>query len=287
MNADLLFQLKALLLGLIEGLTEFIPVSSTAHLLILGQWLDFSSGDAKVFEVVIQFGSILAVIFLFRVRLWQLLRGVLTGNQQEIVFCRNLLIAFLPAVLVGLVVISAIKTLYHWPWVFVVTLSLGGALMLWVERRPAYSKKSPPAYAHQTATNQHATAHALEQITWKQALFVGCAQCLAMIPGTSRSGATIIGGMLAGIERKTATEFSFFLAMPTMLAATVYDLYKHGASLSTDQIQAIFLGFIAAFLSALFVVKAVLRFVSRHTYRPFAWYRIALAAVLAGWLLMQ
>jgi len=204
MNADLLFQLKALLLGLVEGLTEFIPVSSTAHLLILGQWLDFSSGDAKVFEVVIQFGSILAVIFLFRARLWQLLRGVLTGNQEEICFCRNLLIAFLPAVLVGLVVISAVKALYHWPWVFVVTLSLGGGLMLWVERKPAYAKNTQDAQshdAHQTATNQHATAHTLEQITWKQALAVGCAQCLAMIPGTSRSGATIIGGMLAGIER--------------------------------------------------------------------------------------
>jgi len=290
-NAELLFQLKALLLGMIEGLTEFIPISSTAHLLILGQWLGFPSDQHKVFEVVIQFGSILAVVWLFRARLWQLLRGVLTGQRQERLFCRNLLIAFMPAVLVGLLVISAIKTLYNWPWVFVATLGLGGVLMLWVERKPAWAKTSgqtpsKQAPGNQTAVNQHATAHTLEQITWQQALAVGCAQCLAMIPGTSRSGATIIGGMLAGIERKTATEFSFFLAMPTMLAATVYDLYKHGATLTGDQMQAIALGFVAAFFSALLIVRAVLRFVSRHTYRPFAWYRIGLAAVLAGWLWM-
>jgi len=284
---DLLFQLKALLLGVVEGLTEFIPISSTAHLLILGRWLSFSSGDAKVFEVVIQFGSILAVIWLFRARLWQLLRGVLTGQRQEVLFCRNLLIAFLPAVVVGVAVIGFIKTLYGWPWVFVVTLSAGGVLMLWVERRPRHGQTGGGQNSDgKTVTNQRATAHALEQISWKQALAVGCAQCLAMVPGTSRSGATIIGGMLAGIERKTATEFSFFLAMPTMLAATVYDLYKHGASLSFEQTQAIALGFVAAFFSALFIVRTVLRFVSRHTYRPFAWYRIGLAAVLAGWLMV-
>jgi len=270
----LLFQLKALLLGLVEGLTEFIPVSSTAHLLILGQWLDFSSGQDKVFEVVIQFGSILAVIWLFRARLWQLLRGVLGRQPAELAFCRNLLIAFLPAVVVGMAVIGLIKTLYHWPWVFVVTLGLGGLLMLWVERRPGHAQKQGASI-----TNQRATAHGLEEITWKQALAVGCAQCLAMVPGTSRSGATIIGGMLAGIERKTAT------AMPTMLAATVYDLYKHSSGLSGDQIEAIALGFVAAFVSALLIVRAVLRWISRHTYRPFAWYRLALALVLAGWLL--
>ncbi|HUH39626.1 MAG TPA: undecaprenyl-diphosphate phosphatase, partial [Castellaniella sp.] len=137
----------------------------------------------------------------------------------------------------------------------------------------------------ETEVSQHASAHALEQITWKQALAVGCAQVLAMVPGTSRSGATIIGGMLAGIDRRTATEFSFFLAMPTMLAATVYDLYKHGAALNQGQALAIVVGFLAAFFSALILVRMVLAFVSRRTYRPFAWYRIGLACVVAVWVL--
>jgi len=141
--------------------------------------------------------------------------------------------------------------------------------------------------ADETVATRNATAHSLEEITWKQALVVGFAQCLAMVPGTSRSGATIISGMLAGIHRKTATEFSFFLAMPTMLAATVYDMYRNSAVLTQTELTAIVVGFIAAFLSALVVVKAVLNFVSRHTYRPFAWYRIALGLVVMAWLLAR
>ena len=283
MEVTAVYYLKALFLGILEGLTEFIPVSSTAHLLIVGDWLNFSSGNYKVFEVVIQFGSVLAVIWLYRQRIWQLVHGVFTGDRQELLFCRNLLIAFLPAVIVGVMIIEYIKTvLYNQPMVFVFTLVVGGLIMLWVERRPGFAKNS-----QETVSAQHATAHSLEDISWKQALAVGLAQCLAMVPGTSRSGATIIGGMLAGIQRKTATEFSFFLAMPTMLGATVYDLYKHGAMLSSDQLGAIGVGFVAAFISALIVVRAVLRFVSKRTYRPFAWYRIALGGVLLIWLLAR
>ncbi len=283
MEATAVYYLKALILGVLEGLTEFIPVSSTAHLLIVGEWLNFSSDDHKVFEVVIQFGSILAVIWLFRQRLWQLVHGVFTGKRDELLFCRNLLIAFMPAVVVGMLIIQYIKqVLYNQPMVFVFTLVIGGLIMLWVERRPGYAKDS-----NETVSGQRATAHRLEEISWRQALAVGLAQCLAMVPGTSRSGATIIGGMMAGIQRKTATEFSFFLAMPTMLAATVYDLYKHGSALSSDQAGAIAIGFVAAFLSALVVVRAVLRFVSKRTYRPFAWYRIALGGVLLIWLLAR
>lgn len=281
------FYLKALFLGLVEGFTEFIPVSSTAHLLILGDWINFSSGDGKVYEVVIQFGSILAVMWIFRARLWQLFRGVLSGERSEVMFARNLAIAFLPAAVVGALAIGFIKSLFHNPGVFVVTLVLGGLLMLWVERKPQYSKNVGEENADETVASQHATAHTLEEISWKQALVVGFAQCVAMVPGTSRSGATIIGGMLAGIQRKTATEFSFFLAMPTMLAATVYDFYKHGSVLSDQQLVAIVIGFIAAFVSALFVVRAVLSFVSRHTYRPFAWYRIGLGAVVLAWLYLR
>uniref|UniRef100_UPI00333EC19B undecaprenyl-diphosphate phosphatase n=1 Tax=Castellaniella defragrans TaxID=75697 RepID=UPI00333EC19B len=277
------FLLQALFLGLVEGITEFIPVSSTAHLLLVGDWIGFSSGNDKVFEVVIQFGSILAVIWVFRERLLRLLRGFLGGDLQERRFVRNLVIAFLPAAVIGALGIRYVKALFHHPGVFAITLALGGLLMLWVERRPRYAKR--PGDPGETEVSQYASAHALEQISWKQALVVGCAQVIAMVPGTSRSGATIIGGMLAGIDRRTATEFSFFLAMPTMLAATVYDLYKHGAALDGTQTLAIAVGFFGAFFSALVLVRAVLAFVSRRTYRPFAWYRIGLALVVAFWVL--
>lgn len=281
-----LYLLKAALLGIIEGFTEFIPVSSTAHLLLLVEWISFPSDSNKVFEVVIQFGSILAVIWLFRARVWQLIKGTISGDHVERMFARNLIIAFLPAAVIGAMAIQFIKTLFHNPLIFVFTLIIGGFIMLWVERKPAYAKQHPEAKLDDgvTATSERATSYTLETITWKQALVVGFAQCIAMVPGTSRSGATIVGGMLAGIHRKTATEFSFFLAMPTMMAATVYDLYRNGGALSTDQTWAIVVGFVTAFFSALFLVKAVLRFVSKHTYRPFAWYRIALGMVVLVWL---
>ncbi len=298
MTDNIWFMCKALLLGLIEGFTEFIPVSSTAHLLLIGDWINFSSSSDKVFEVVIQFGSILAVMWIFRARLWQLIQGVLSGQRSEVLFLRNLFIAFLPAAVIGAVMIKFIKALFHNPGVFVVTLIVGGLIMLWVERKPQYAK-NPNGYgegdggavlavgADDSMASQRATARSLEEISWKQALVVGFAQCLAMVPGTSRSGATIISGMIAGIQRKTATEFSFFLAMPTMLAATVYDLYRNSAALSDTEMTAIILGFCAAFVSALVVVRAVLQFVSKRTYRPFAWYRIALGLVVMLWLVLR
>lgn len=290
MTESTLFMLKALFLGIVEGFTEFIPVSSTAHLLLIGDWINFSSGNDKVFEVVIQFGSILAVIWIFRQRLWTLISGTLRGVPSEVIFTRNLLIAFLPAAVIGALFISYIKALFHNPAIFVVMLVGGGLIMLWVERKPQYAKhgiQSAGSDAADSVASQHATAFTLEQITWKQALVVGFAQCLAMIPGTSRSGATIISGMIAGVQRKTATEFSFFLAMPTMLAATVYDLYRNAGALDNSQIGAIVVGFVAAFISALVLVRAVLRFISRRTYRPFAWYRIVLGLVVMLWLIYR
>lgn len=294
MTESTLYMLKALFLGLIEGFTEFIPVSSTAHLLLMGEWINFDSGSNKVYEVVIQFGSILAVIWIFRWRLWQLVYGTFRGQKTEVAFARNLIVAFLPAAVIGALTIQYIKMMFHHPAIFVVTLILGGLIMLWVERKPHMGKAaevgSPEnkagAVAKTGGVGQPVT-FALEDITWKQALAVGFAQCLAMIPGTSRSGATIIGAMLAGVQRKTATEFSFFLAMPTMLAATVYDLYKHGAVLTDEQTWGIVVGFVAAFFSALVLVKAVLYWVAKHTYRPFAWYRIALGFVVLLWLLLR
>lgn len=262
--------LKAFVLGVVEGLTEFLPVSSTGHLILVGKWIDFASSEAKVFEVVIQLGSILAVMWIFRHRLYQLIVGTLLLKPLEVSFTRNLLIAFLPAAVVGAIFIKQIKALFFHPGVVVVTLVVGGLIMLWVERRP--KPDGQPAF--------NVTANTLEEITWKQALIVGLAQCLAMIPGTSRSGSTIIGGMMAGIQRKTATEFSFFLAMPTMLAAAVYDTWKNAAALTQQDTLAILVGFVTAFVSALIVVKAVLAFISRHTYRVFAWYRIVLGLVV-------
>lgn len=292
MTENTWFMLKALFLGLVEGFTEFIPVSSTAHLLLIGDWINFSSSSDKVFEVVIQFGSILAVMWIFRARLWQLIHGTFTGVRSEVMFTRNLIIAFLPAAIIGALMIKYIKALFHNPAVFVFTLVVGGLIMLWVERKPQYAKHvdgqpAQPAATDDSVASQRATAYSLEAITWKQALVVGFAQCLAMVPGTSRSGATIISGMIAGIQRKTATEFSFFLAMPTMLAATVYDLYRNADALNQTELQAIAVGFVAAFVSALVVVRAVLRFVSKRTYRPFAWYRIALGMVVLAWLVWR
>lgn len=281
MTDTTLYFIKAFFLGILEGLTEFIPVSSTGHLILFGDWIHFESSSGKVFEVVIQFGSILAVMWIFRARLWQLIHGTFTGVRSEMLFTRNLLVAFLPAAVIGAIFIKAIKNLFYHPAVIGVTLVLGGLIMLYVERKAHNTPSTAPhPAADDTAAEVHATAHTLEQITWKQALGVGCAQCIAMIPGVSRSGSTIIGGMIAGIQRKTATEFSFFLAMPTMLGAAVYDSYRNMSVLSQHDVMGIVVGFVAAFLSALVVVRAVLRFVSNHTYRVFAWYRIALGIVV-------
>jgi len=279
-----LYLIKAFFLGIIEGLTEFIPVSSTGHLIIIGDWINFTSSSGKVFEVVIQLGSILAVMWVFRARLWQLIRGTLTGVSTEVAFTRNLLLAFLPAAVIGAVFIKTIKQVFYHPGVVAVTLVLGGLIMLWVERKTHHTPGDVPGAADDSASDERATARTLEQITWKQAIGVGVAQCVAMIPGVSRSGSTIIGGMIAGIQRKTATEFSFFLAMPTMLGAAAYDMYRNIDLLSSHDLSAIAVGFIAAFLSALVVVRAVLRFVANHTYRVFAWYRIALGIVVAIWI---
>lgn len=284
MTDSTLYLIKAFFLGIIEGLTEFIPVSSTGHLILVGDLINFESGAGKVFEVVIQLGAILAVMWIFRARLWQLIHGTLTGVRQEVLFTRNLLLAFLPAAVIGAIFIKTIKSVFYHPGVVAVTLVLGGLIMLYVERRTRQTPGDAPGASDDTASDQRATAHSLEEITWKQALGVGAAQCLAMIPGTSRSGATIIGGMIAGIQRKTATEFSFFLAMPTMLGAAVYDLYRNYDLLTSQELSGIAMGFVASFLSALFIVRAVLRFVANHTYRGFAWYRIALGLVVAVWL---
>ncbi|WP_432785006.1 Undecaprenyl-diphosphatase [Oligella sp. MSHR50489EDL] len=277
---DIIYLLKAAFIGIIEGLSEFLPISSTAHLIIWGDWINFNSGDVKVYEIVIQFGSILAVIWIYRHFLLELMSGLLRRDKKYLLVTRNLILAFMPAAVIGLLIIDQVTKLLDGKFfVYVFTLIVGGLVMLWVESRPHMSK------ANQLVDENAPPGEGLSSITWKQALVVGFAQCLAMVPGTSRSGATIISGMIAGIPRRAATEFSFFLAMPTMLAATVLSLYKYGNQLSSENLSAIVVGFIFAFLSALVLVRAILRFVSKFSYKPFAIYRIIFGAVVGLWAL--
>lgn len=280
MSSDFLYLLKAALLGIVEGVTEFLPISSTAHLLILGDWINFDAGQDKVYEIVIQLGSILAIIWLYREKLCSIASGCVCARKPDLLFTRNILLSFLPAAVIGVIFIKQIKRLLNDQFiVYSITLILGGLIMMWVESRPQYSKRIKSEDNLNSLQTQ-----SIEEISIAQALIVGFAQCLAMIPGTSRSGASIIAGMLAGIERKVATEFSFFLAIPTMLGATALSIYKYGHLLSQSNIVAVIIGFVTAFFSALFVVRGLLRFVSKHSYIPFAWYRLVLGAIVAMWV---
>ena len=258
--------IKALLLGIIEGLTEFIPVSSTGHLIVASSLLDFTDERAKVFAIAIQFGAILAVCWAQREKLETVARGLFSDEVSQR-FVRNVLVAFMPAVVIGLLLHSTIKTYLFSPLTVAAALVVGGLLILWVESRP-----------------HHPRVKDIDQLDWKDALKVGFAQTIAMFPGVSRSGATIMGGMMLGLSRETATRFSFFLAIPTMFAATVYDLYKNWQLLSAADIPLFATGFVAAFIAALVTVRALLAYVAKHSFRPFAWYRIAFGGlVLLSW----
>ncbi|WP_394752982.1 undecaprenyl-diphosphate phosphatase [Crenothrix sp.] len=263
--------LHGLILGIVEGLTEFLPVSSTGHLILVGQWLGFNDDKGKVFEIAIQFAAILAVVWEYRVRLWHTVIGLKSeAMSQRLAF--NLIIAFLPSAILGFLFLKQIKFYLFNPIVVASAFIVGGILILWAERR------------------QH-TIHAetIDEITWKDALKVGFAQALAMIPGTSRSGATIIGGLFFGLSRKTAAEFSFFLAIPTMFAATSYDVYKNRDLFSVDDIGLFAVGGIVSFISAFFAVRGLIRFISKHDFTVFAWYRIVfgilvLVSAQMGWV---
>ena len=259
---DLTNALSAALLGLVEGLTEFLPVSSTGHLILLVDLLGFKGPPGAVFEVVIQLGAILAVCWAYRERLLHVALTVFS-DPKSFAFARNILLGFLPAMVLGFLLHDFIKGVLFNPLVVSVMLILGGFAILLIERRLFEPRH-----------------HAVETMPALLALKVGFCQALAMVPGVSRSGATIMGGMLLGLDRKAATEFSFFLAIPTMLAATVYDLYKVRHVIDTSGLGLIAIGFLVAFLAALVVVKSVIAFISRHGFVPFAWYRIALGALM-------
>jgi undecaprenyl-diphosphatase len=255
---------EALFLGLVEGLTEFLPVSSTGHLLLIGHFLGFES-TGKTFEVLIQLGAILAILSVYSGRLWKIAKA-LPYDPDARRFVIGVLAAFLPAALIGAALHGFIKDVLFNPWIVCITLIAGGFVLMVVDAMPL------------RATYKDATKFPLAMY-----VKIGFLQCLAMVPGVSRSGATIVGGMLLGADKRAAAEFSFFLAMPTMAGAFAYDLLKNYKILTANDIQLIVVGFIAAFVSALFVVRTLLDYVSRHGFTPFAWWRIVVgAAGLAG-----
>jgi len=260
--------LVAAILGLVEGLTEFLPVSSTGHLIVAGSLLNFTGERAKLFEIVIQAGAIVAVCWEYRARLFAVARG-LPRERAAQRFVLNLVIAFLPAALLGLAFAGAIKARLFAPVPVAAAFIAGALVILWAERR-------------QRARPDSVRIRSVDELSWTDALKVGCAQAFALIPGTSRSGATIIGGMLFGLSRQAATEFSFFLAIPTLFAATGYDLVKNRHLLSTGDLSMIAVGFAVAFVSAFFTIRALLRYVAHHDFVPFAWYRIAFGLVILG-----
>lgn len=269
---DVVLLVKAAVMGVVEGLTEFLPVSSTGHLILAGALLHFDDERAKVFDIAIQTGAILAIVLLY----WQKIRSTvvnLPSSRQAQRFTLNVLVAFLPAVVLGLAFGKMIKDHLFTPWVVATTFILGGFVILWAERRD---------HAEPRITD-------VDQMRWTDALALGFIQCLALVPGTSRSGATIIGGMLMGLSRKAATEFSFYLAIPTLIGAGVYSLYKERASLSAADLPLFAVGFVLAFVSAWICVRWLLRYISTHRFTPFAWYRIAFGIVVlltawTGWV---
>lgn len=259
---DWLLILKALIMGAVEGLTEFLPISSTGHLIITGELLNFLDKDKRdVFEIAIQLGAILAVCWVYHARLWRVASTLHTQASQR--FVLNLFIAFLPAALLGFLFIKTIKFYLFHPVPVACAFVVGGLLILWAEKR------------------EHTiTVQAVDEMGWRDALKVGCAQALSLIPGTSRSGATIIGGLLSGLSRQAATEFSFFLAIPTMFVATAYEVFKHRALFHAEDLDVFAVGFVSSFVFAMLAVRGLLAYIQRHDFTVFAWYRIVFGALV-------
>ena len=263
---DIVLAIKAIIMGLVEGFTEFLPISSTGHLILAGEVLNFTGVRETVFKIVIQLGAVLAVVWEYRERVARLLTGLGSDPVQQR-FARNVIIAFMPAAIAGVLLSSTITELLFHPVPVAVALVVGGVVILLVER-------------HQRQRRTPARVETVDQMTALDALKVGFAQSFALIPGTSRSGSTIIGGMLFGLSRKAATEFSFFLAMPTMLGATVYSVIKERDALSIADFPLFSLGFISAFVAAFLCVRWLLRYISTHDFTIFAWYRIVFGILI-------
>ncbi len=278
---DFIVLLKAALMGVVEGLTEFLPISSTGHLILAGSLLGFEDEKAKAFDIAIQTGAILAVVIVY----WHKIASTVVALPTQRMarrFALNVLIAFVPAVVLGLLFGKFIKAHLFTPTVVASTFILGGFIILWVE---GWGSRRKP----DTHPNDHARIQNVESMTSKDALKVGLVQCLAMVPGTSRSGATIIGGMLLGLSRKAATDFSFYLAIPTLIGAGAYSLYKERALLSLSDLPLFLVGLLFSFLSAWLCVRWLLRYIATHSFVPFAWYRIAFGGMVlltswGGWI---
>ncbi len=261
---DLWIAVQALILGVVEGLTEFLPVSSTGHQIIVADLIGFGGERALAFNIIIQLGAILAVIWEYRRKIIDVVVG-LPNERQAQKFTANLLVAFMPAVVLGVAFADVIHEYLFNPITVAMALVIGGIVMLWAEKR-----------------DHTIRAESVDDMTWTLALKVGFAQCLALVPGTSRSGSTIIGGLLFGLSRKAATEFSFFLAMPTMVGAAVYSGYKYRDLFQPGDFAVFAIGFVTSFVFAMLAVRALLKFIGNHSYAAFAWYRIAFGLLILG-----
>ena len=259
---DSLLLLKAFILGIVEGLTEFLPISSTGHLILVGDLLAFNDDKGKVFQLVIQTGAMLAVVWEYRARFARVLSGLFsdTGSQR---FALNVAVAFLPAAVLGLLFGGAIKASLFRPVPVALAFIVGGFVILWAERRSHVVR-----------------VESVDEMTWRDALLVGFAQCVALVPGTSRSGATIIGGLLFGLSRRAATEFSFFLAVPTLVAAGAYDAWSHRYLFVADDLGIFGVGLVTSFVSAFLCIRWLLRYIVAHDFTIFAWYRIVFGVLV-------
>lgn len=273
---DLVYQIKAFILGIVEGLTEFLPISSTGHLIIASDILNFDGPEVNTFSIAIQAGAIFAVCWFYRMRLWSIAKNFLKpGPDRRLTI--NLIVAFLPAAILGVIFADMIEALLFNAISVAVALIVGGFIIFWIEKIHAKRDYAP-------------RVPKMDDMTVKDAFLVGCMQCIAMIPGTSRSGATIIGGLVLGLSRKAATEFSFFLAIPTIFGATVYSLAKiflrvsteHSFVWTTNMTIGFIVGFVVSFVSALVVVKWLLRYVSSNNFNAFGWYRIIFGFIILG-----
>ena len=273
---DIVYQIKAFILGIVEGLTEFLPISSTGHLIIAGDLLNFNGPEVNTFSIAIQAGAIFAVCWFYRIKLFNIVKHLLTpGKDQQLAV--NIVVAFLPAAVLGVLLADYIEELLFNPITVAIALVIGGLIIFWIENLHAKRNYAP-------------RVQNMDDMTIKDAFLVGCMQCIAMIPGTSRSGSTIIGGLVLGLSRKAATEFSFFLAIPTIFGATVYSLAKiflrvsneHSFIWTTDMTIGFAVGFIVSFVSALIVVKWLLRYVSSNDFKSFGWYRIIFGFIILG-----
>lgn len=270
---DIVLLFKALIMGLVEGITEFLPISSTGHLILAGQLLDFWTPEKRdMFAVSIQIGAIAAVIYQYWGKLWGALTGALRGQKEGQRLSINLIVATIPIMLIGLTFGSTVKAYLFNAITVAIALIIGGFIILWAERRP-HNVISPE----------------VENLTFKQAVLIGLIQCFALIPGTSRSGSTIIGSLFLGISRKAATEFSFFLGIPVLMGAGLLDMYKMRHELHIADLEVLGVGIVVAFVSALFVIRALIRYVSKHDFSVFAYYRIIFGILIlltwyTGWV---